>query len=261
MLFVSLRRAAALAFLLSPAVACAQPGDQAPQQNAGQAAPQQNASPAAGNGPFKTFEEKLSYAIGLNTGRTMQQQGLNPDAQIFMKGFQDSFKETDPLLTDEEIQEVFTQVQAQLREKAEMAQQKLVESWNTTFAEDKAPQGGWQNTKSGLKYQVFEKGEGAKPKASDVVVVHYSGKLPDGKVFDSSLQRGEPAVFQLDQVIKGWTEGLQLMSKGAKYKFDIPAELAYGKEGRPPRIPPNQNLIFEVELVDVMAQDAAAPPE
>jgi FKBP-type peptidyl-prolyl cis-trans isomerase len=242
-----------LALLLVPAIAWAQPG--APPA-AGQ---KPAASPPAANsgGELKTFEDKLSYAVGLNAGRVMQQQGLNPDPDLFLRGFKDSFKETDPLLSDDEIQEIFAQVQQQMQEKAQANAKKLQTSWEQTFSDKNKPAGGQKTTKSGLKYEVYAEGKGPKPKPSDVVLVHYVGELPDGKVFDSSVARGEPATFPVSAVIKGWTEGLQLMSVGSKYKFYIPSDLAYGKEGRPPRIQPNQDLVFEVELLDIVPGENA----
>jgi FKBP-type peptidyl-prolyl cis-trans isomerase len=108
-----------------------------------------------------------------------------------------------------------------------------------------------KTTASGLKYEVITEGTGAKPKATDTVVVHYRGTFPDGKEFDSSYKRMEPISFPLNGVIAGWTEGLQLMSVGSKYKFTIPPELAYGKRGAGNVIPPNATLIFEVELIDI----------
>ena len=243
--------------LLVPALAWAQP-DAPPA--AGQK-PAASPPAANGSGELKTFEEKLSYAVGLNAGRVMQQQGLNPDPELFMRGFKDSFKETDPLLNDDEIQQIFAQVQQQMQEKAQANAKKLQTSWDEAFSDKKKPEGGQKATKSGLKYEVFAQGKGAKPKPTDTVVVHYIGELPDGKVFDSSVARGEPAVFPVGGVIKGWTEGLQLMSVGSKYKFYIPSDLAYGKEGRPPRIPANQDLVFEVELLDILPAEGDAAPQ
>ncbi|WP_035605842.1 FKBP-type peptidyl-prolyl cis-trans isomerase [Haloferula sp. BvORR071] len=110
-------------------------------------------------------------------------------------------------------------------------------------------------TKSGLKYWVLKKGDGTvHPKATDTVTVHYHGTFPDGKVFDSSVERKQPASFPLNAVIPGWTEGVQLMVKGDKFKFEIPGKLAYGEAGRPPKIPSNATLIFEVELLDIKGQ-------
>ena len=267
MSFVIFRRASFAALLLVPVVAI---GQQPPAQSgqAGQSQPpaQQPAAGAAKAGTdvkLNTFEEKLSYAVGLNAGRMMQQQGLNPDPDLFMLGFKDSFNDADPLMTDEQIQELFAQVQQELQKKAADAQKKMAENWDATFAEKNKPAGEPKATRSGLKYEVYQEGKGNKPKATDVVVVHYAGKFPDGKPFDSSIERGEPAVFQLDQVIKGWTEGLQLMPVGSKYKFFIPSALAYGEAGRPPRIPGNQDLVFEVELIDILPQNGTgeAPQE
>ncbi len=246
-----IRRAGALAFLLVPAIAVAQPA--APPAAGAKPA----ASPPGPSGELKTFEEKLSYAVGINAGRVMQQQGLNPDPDIFMRGFKDSFKDADPILTDEEIQEVFAKVQQDLEAKAQVAAKAMSAKWDETFSDKSKPAGGPKTTKSGLKYEVFAEGKGPKPKATDTVVVHYVGELPDGKVFDSSVARGEPATFPVGGVIKGWTEGLQLMSVGSKYKFYVPSALAYGKEGRPPRIQSNQDLVFEVELVDIFPADGA----
>lgn len=261
MLFFKSHAAIAFAVLVAPAFALAQPaGGQQPagtQQPGTQQPGARSSAPAAGaSGELQTFEQKLSYAMGLNAGRMLQRQGLNPDQALFVRGFQDSYKESEALLTDAQIQEIFAQVQQQMQAKAEQAQKEMIEKWKQSWPEQ--PAAAEQATESGLKYQIVAKGEGAKPKPSDIVVVHYIGTLPDGTVFDSSFSRGEPAVFQLGRVIEGWTEGLQLMSKGAKYRFDIPAELAYGAEGNPPVIPANQNLIFQVELLDFMP--ANAPP-
>ncbi|MCA1950988.1 MAG: FKBP-type peptidyl-prolyl cis-trans isomerase, partial [Treponema sp.] len=121
----------------------------------------------------------------------------------------------------------------------------------TKFLEDNGKKPGVKTTASGLQYEVISEGTGAKPQASDTVKVHYTGTLIDGTKFDSSVDRGEPAVFPLDQVIPGWTEAIQLMSVGSKYKFFIPSSLAYGESGAGNVIPPNSALIFEVELIGI----------
>lgn len=142
-------------------------------------------------------------------------------------------------------------------EQTEQAQEQVQEEVQTV-ADNQLPEGeltraqidSMQVTESGLRYEVIKEGTGEHPTATSTVTVHYTGKLPDGTVFDSSYARNEPTSFPLNQVIPGWTEGLQLMNKGAQYRFYIPAELAYGAQGVPGAIPPNSPLIFEVELID-----------
>ncbi len=244
MISIRLRRAGGIAALAAASVAVpayAQPGGTAPPAGA---AP-------AGGGQFKTFEEKLSYAMGVNIGRSLKKDGLNPDPRLFAKGLADAMGGGQTLLSDEEIGEVFTQVQAQMREKAMVEQKKVAGEFQAGFDPAKK-QGQTQTTKSGLKFEVYEQGKGPKPKATDTVQVHYVGTIPGGKVFDSSVARGEPAEFPLNGVIPGWTEGLQLMPVGSKYKFFVPAALAYGERGAPPAIPANQDLIFEVQLLDIV---------
>ena len=124
--------------------------------------------------------------------------------------------------------------------------------WEEPAAAQAAVAGSKGTTASGLEYHVLRAGTGQKPRRQDTVRVHYHGYLPDGTVFDSSVQRGEPAVFGLTQVIPGWTEGLQLMPVGSKYRFRIPSHLAYGERGSPPKIGPNQTLMFEVELLEII---------
>ena len=271
MLSLYSRRAVAVAALLVPAVAFPQQGERPargnqPGQNRS-AQPSQNApagrnnqtpptAPAGGDANFKSFEEKLSYVLGVNTARRMKLDNVDPDPQAFSRGFVDALTKEEVLLSDEQMTEVLNQFRTQLQEKATTARQQLTKGWETAFSKD--PAGDPKTTKSGLKYEVIEQGEGKKPSKEDVVVVHYVGKLKDGKVFDSSVARGEPAVFPLDQVIKGWTEGLQLMPVGSKYRFQIPAALGYGEKGFPPAIPANADLTFEVELLDVMPQQGGA---
>lgn len=137
---------------------------------------------------------------------------------------------------------------AQGAEEKEVA---VAEETVDAVAEEDAADDGFTATASGLKYKVLKEGDGAKPKATDVVTVHYEGRLPSGEVFDSSYQRGEPAQFPLNAVIPGWTEGVQLMPVGSKYQFYIPSNLAYGQRGAGGIIGPNQDLIFDVELISI----------
>jgi FKBP-type peptidyl-prolyl cis-trans isomerase len=265
------RRAAAvvLLLLLVPAVAAAQPAQNSSNRNrqpagsppAPPAAPAENVQ--GGDGPFKSFEEKLSYVLGVNAARKMQQDGINPDPQAFSRGFADTFTKKEPLLSDEEMTAVLQQFSRQLHEKYAAAQKELKDQWAAAFSDKNKPKGGPKATADGLKYEIYELGKGAKPKLNDTVVVHYVGMLPDGKKFDSSLDRGDPTVFPLQKggLIEGWIEGLQLMPVGSKYKFYIPSKLAYGEKGRPPVIPPNQDLVFEIELLDILpAEGQGAPP-
>lgn len=249
-----IRTATALAVLLAPGLLAAQPGTGAPtgQQPAAQS-PEGGAQPSGGE--LQTFHQKLSYSLGLNAGRLLQKKDLHPDKALFIQGFKDSYKQGAVLLTDQEIQEIFAKVTQQMQAKIAAAQEKRAAEWNKAFSQ---PTAAPQTTASGLTYTVIKKGEGPKPKATDFVRVQYVGKFPSGEVFDSSLRTGRPAVFQLGGVIPGWTEGLQLMSPGAKYLFKVPAKLAYGAQGRDPVIPPNQDLVFEVELLDVMPANQAA---
>lgn len=156
-------------------------------------------------------------------------------------------------LTEEQLETVFASLQQEMYEKQmakmeEMSRNNLSESDN--FFKDNATKEGVMSTPSGLQYRVITAGSGPKPTAESEVIVHYRGSLLDGTVFDSSYERGEPATFQVGQVIQGWIEGLQLMSAGAKYEFYIPSNLAYGEQGNQV-IPPNATLIFEVELLEI----------
>lgn len=253
------RRAAAVALLLAPAAAFAQPTGQPARnrQPAGDrpAADRPAAEPAAsGQAEFKTFEEKLSYVLGVNTARSMRNDNVNPDPRLFARGFVDELTEGKSLLSDEEMTQVLQQFRERIQAQAEEARRKLAESWNQTFQGD--PEGEAKTTKSGIKYEVFTQGEGPKPKPTDVVIVHYVGKFAEGEVFDSSVERGEPLPLSLSgQIIQGWKEALPLMPVGSRYRFHIPAALGYGEKGREPLIKPNQDLVFEIELLDI------APPE
>ena len=218
---------------------------------AGKADPAGKAAPKAtgGNSGLKTLEEQASYAIGLDIGRSILTDGADLNADLVAKGLLDAMKKGKPLMTEDECKEVMAtyakQMQAKALEKTKVAGAKAM-------AANKAKE-GVTTTKSGLQYEVLKEGKGASPKATDVVRVHYHGTLTDGKVFDSSVERKEPAEFPVNRVIPGWTEALQLMKLGDKWKLVIPSDLAYGERGTPGGpIPPNAVLVFEVELLEIV---------
>ena len=165
----------------------------------------------------------------------------------FINGVKVAFDGGSPEMTPEEAQKIITEYLEKLEKKH--AEATIAEA--KAFLDENKMKEGVQVTASGLQYKVLKEGEGAQPKAEDEVTVHYTGKLLNGTVFDSSVNRGEPATFPLNRVIPGWTEGVQLMKEGAKYEFFIPSDLAYGPQGIPNVIPPHSTLIFEVELIKV----------
>jgi FKBP-type peptidyl-prolyl cis-trans isomerase FkpA/FKBP-type peptidyl-prolyl cis-trans isomerase FklB len=199
--------------------------------------------------------DSASYAIGLVNGFSFKQNlGTFPGApvniDVLIAGLATGLKEdtASQKMTTEEaqayIQDYFTKAQAEDLEKTKLE--------GETFLEENKTKSGVIVTESGLQYQVITEGVGEKPTETDQVKVHYTGSLLDGTVFDSSVQRGEPAVFGVNQVIKGWTEGLQIMPVGSKYIFWIPSELAYGEQGAGRDIKPNSLLKFEVELLEIV---------
>ncbi len=198
-------------------------------------------------------DAKAAYAIGFMTGKQSVTQVPTLDTKAFVAGFNDAYAKKPGAITEDEMKKALTAFEQKVRSEAMAAHQKAAAEDGAkaqAYLAENAKKPGVQTTASGLQYEVITEGKGASPKAEDMVKVHYEGKLLDGKVFDSSIQRGEPASFRLNQVIPGWTEGLQLMKVGAKYKFTIPPQLAYGPEGAGP-IPPNSVLVFEVELLDI----------
>lgn len=197
---------------------------------------------------FGNPNSKFSYAIGLDIGTSLKDVKDMVDLQTILKGMEDQLAGKTPLLKPEEAtqikQEMFTKMQAALSQKNIKEEEKF-------FSENKSKPGVIA-TPSGLQYQVIKEGSGPKPTAADVVTVHYTGMLIDGKEFDSSMKRGQPATFPLNGVIPGWTEGIQLMKVGGKSKLFIPSKLGYGERGTPGGpIPPNATLIFEVELLSI----------
>lgn len=193
--------------------------------------------------------DKLSYAWGVLMGKQLMAMGVKElDTNTFKNGVDVAFNGGTPEISEEECQKIINEYLTELQAKAES----MAKEAGAKFLEENKKRDGIKETASGLQYIVEKEGEGAQPSATDEVTVHYIGRLLDGTVFDSSVQRGEPATFPLNRVIPGWTEGVQLMKEGAKYTFFIPSDLAYGAQGVPNAIPPHSTLIFDVELIKVI---------
>jgi len=197
--------------------------------------------------------DKTSYCLGMDIGASFKKIPVKVNLEAVVEGMKDIFNDAKPRLSQEEFMSLMQKFQQELRSSAEKQaaaagaeNQKQEAELLAKNKEDK----DIVTTASGLQYKVLRAGTGDKPAASSVVTVHYTGTLPDGSVFDSSVKRGEPATFPVNGVIPGWTEALQIMQVGSKYQLFIPANLAYGKRGQGP-IGPDQMLIFEVELLDI----------
>jgi FKBP-type peptidyl-prolyl cis-trans isomerase FklB len=203
---------------------------------------------------LKTNLDSVAYSIGLNLGKNLKNDSLMIDINVFAKGVSDAMTGTKALLTDEQIAKLMQAFQQDLQMKQQEREAKKGSANKTIgdkFLAENKTKAGVKTTESGLQYKIEKEGTGPSPKPEDTVKVHYTGKLLDGKVFDSSVERGQPVEFALNRVIKGWTEGLQLMKEGGKATFYIPSDLAYALRGAPPQIGPNETLIFEVELLQV----------
>lgn len=193
--------------------------------------------------------EKLSYALGMVIGHNLKGMGVDSiDAGEFAQAVADVLGGNDTKLADNEAQQVVTT----FLQKQQQEAGKAVREAGERFLAENAAKEGVTVLPSGLQYVVLAEGQGNKPKATDRVKCHYEGRLTDGTVFDSSYRRGEPAVFPLNGVIAGWTEGVQLMAEGAKFRFFIPYNLAYGERGAGQSIPPYAALVFDVELIEVV---------
>lgn len=203
---------------------------------------------------LKTQKDKLSYSLGIDIAKSLKNQGIDIDANLLLKGLTDGLSGEKPLLTDEEMKNVFSNLQKEMatrnaEQKAKLGVQNKKQS-DAFLAENKTKK-GVITLPSGLQYKELKSGNGPKPKGDDTVIVHYRGTLIDGTEFDSSYKRGEPAKFPVSGVIPGWTEALKLMKVGSKWQLFIPPNLAYGENGAGAIIGPNAALIFEVELISI----------
>ncbi|WP_313043171.1 FKBP-type peptidyl-prolyl cis-trans isomerase [Acinetobacter sp.] len=190
---------------------------------------------------------KISYALGYEVAH---QTPPELDIDSFVTGVRAGHARTKPAYTEEELQKAYAEFQQEMQNK-QLESNKQAQSSSDNFLTENKSKAGVKTTASGLQYLTTKEGTGKQPQATSVVKVHYTGKLVDGTVFDSSVQRGEPIEFPLNQVIPGWTEGLQLMKEGGKATLYIPSNLGYGAQGVPGTIPPNSTLIFDVELIEV----------
>jgi FKBP-type peptidyl-prolyl cis-trans isomerase FklB len=193
--------------------------------------------------------DKVSYSLGLSIGNNFLASGISKlNVEDFTKGVNDVLLENDPEIEYEDAKIIMNDYFAQLQKD----RLKLNKEAGEEFLRINKNKAGVTTLPSGLQYEVLKKGTGAKPNAGDKVKCHYHGTLIDGTVFDSSVKRGEPAVFGVSQVIQGWVEALQLMETGSKWRLFIPSELAYGERGAGEMISPNSALVFDVELLDIV---------
>ena len=203
-------------------------------------------------------DDRLSYSLGMLIGeRILKQYSEDINYYVMLEGIRAAHKGDETLLTMEEAQ---TAMQAS-EEKAIAEGVAKAKASGAAYMAENAKKEGIKTTESGIQYEVLTEGTGPSPVATDKVSVHYTGQLTNGTVFDSSVERGQPAEFGLNQVIPGWTEGVQLMNKGSKFRFVIPSELAYGDQGAGASIGPGETLVFEVELLDILTAPEPAATE
>jgi FKBP-type peptidyl-prolyl cis-trans isomerase len=209
---------------------------------------------SAQNAALETDDQKASYAIGLQIGGSLADVEDHIDYDAFTRGVQDAMAEREPVLAQEEIQEVMMRFQQAIGEEQQARMDSvggLNQAAGESYLAENAGKEGVVVTESGVQYEVMRAADGPKPTPEDAVTIHYRGTLPDGTEFDSSYNRGEPTTFQVGSVIAGFAEALQLMEVGSQYRFVIPGHLGYGPAGNGGMIGPNQTLVFEVELISI----------
>ncbi len=207
---------------------------------------------------LESDRDKASYLIGRNIGETIHGDGIDLNVQNLIMGLQEALAGKESKIAAEEADKVMQAFQAEMQKQMEAKAGKQADAnrdAGKTFLEGNKKREGVMVTETGLQYEVIKAGDGAKPTPLDTVKVHYHGTLIDGTVFDSSVERESPVSFPVNGVIAGWTEALQLMQVGAKYKLFIPADLAYGKQGAGRDIGPNSTLVFEVELLSIQGAE------
>jgi FKBP-type peptidyl-prolyl cis-trans isomerase FklB len=209
---------------------------------------------AADDTAQKSAKDKLSYTLGINTGRNIQKSDIDIDPDQFAKGLKDALSGAKPALSDEEMLQIIAAFQQKIQEK-QVAKLKAIAAENLkkgeAFLAENKKKDSIKTLPSGLQYKIIKNGKGRTPKATDTVTANYRGTLIDGNEFDSSYKRGEPVKFRVNGVIPGWTEALKMMKAGSQWQIFVPSNLAYGERGAPPVIGPNETLIFDIELLKI----------
>jgi FKBP-type peptidyl-prolyl cis-trans isomerase FklB len=247
----------------APAKAPAAPPAKAPAAAPAQSTSGQSSAQAPSLAPgFKTQKEKVSYAIGMEMGKGVKTQGIDVDPAIMTQGLKDGLSGAKPQMSEDELRQVITSLQQEIRQKQMQAQEAAATENKTkgeAFLAENAKKGGVVALPDGLQYKIMTPGQGKKPQESDTVLCNYKGTFLDGTEFDSSAKAGKPVPFEVKNVIPGFREILQLMPVGSKWQVFIPSNLAYGERGAGGVIGPNATLIFEVEVVSIQDSAPAAP--
>lgn len=200
--------------------------------------------------PLETQKQKASYGVGMNVGKSFKSDLIDLDVDSFMAGFKDALAGKESAVSPADMEKAMAELRADVTKRTDERMTANKKAGEEFLAKNKTAK-DVKTTESGLQYIVLQEGNGPSPKPTDTVKVHYRGTLIDGTEFDSSYKRNEPAVFPVNGVIKGWTEALQKMKVGGKWKVFIPSDIAYGDQGQPPVIPPASVLVFEIELLGI----------